>query len=73
MPDRSGRIRGIAVPRVPWHDDAPELHVCPGCGRAFSSPSVCMADGSSTVPVRRRVLRGSEMVETAGAPERETR
>lgn len=25
MPDASGRIRGIAVPRVPWHEDAAML------------------------------------------------
>jgi hypothetical protein len=26
------------------------LHVCPGCGRVFDSPSVCLVDNAETVP-----------------------
>ena len=42
MPDASGRIRPVSIPRVPWHETALEasynayvasLEPCPGCGR----------------------------------------
>lgn len=44
------------------------MHVCPRCGRVFSSPSVCAGDGSvSTVP-KRYISREQAMAKLADLP-----
>jgi hypothetical protein len=34
---------------IPWNV---VMHVCPSCGAIFTSPSVCMTDGTETVTKR---------------------
>jgi hypothetical protein len=41
VPDANGRIRGVSIPRVPWHkeDEEPAPAVCPDC----PAPAECVA------------------------------
>lgn len=39
MPDASGRIKGIAVPRIPWHEDESP---CMDCGIYTEHGPLCV-------------------------------
>lgn len=62
MPDRNGRIKGVSVPRVPWHEDDDELE------ERDEKPERLRGLAGRVVTVR-----GDRVVEIDDAPTRETR
>lgn len=62
MPD-SSPLSGSTPP--PWNV---VLHVCPRCGRVFSSPSVCVSDDSVATQPKRYMSREQATAKLADLP-----